>query len=137
MQAHAPPPTPQRPYLSIRNATVGDFTEQLREMLSDADWLPACQHLDQLQELLKRLDSDPTSASEPPPPGLISLITAYVDFRQFRDQVAADLNLPDDQPLHVTPEEWLERRLHHYGEEETRLSFADYRLSAERFRIGG
>lgn len=131
--SHSPPSSP---YLSIGNVRAGDLIEPLRAMLADDDWRPACHNLEQLTALLERLDHDAGAVDEPPPPGVISILSAHADFCRFRRDAAATLNTPDSETLHVTPEEWLQYRLRHYGEtSETEASFGDYRVHRQPFRV--
>lgn len=122
--------------LSVGAVSLGDFAPQLRDMLADEDWRSACQNYEELEALAEKLAADPDFGRQPPPAGLPILAASYADFCRFRRSLAAALNTPDDQPLHVTPEEWLQHRLRHYGEAtDEHASFADYRLHRDRFRV--
>ncbi len=129
-------PSFSTPGLSLNGSTLGDFERPLRDMLADDDWRPACQHPDELSALLRLLQDHPQSAHQSPPPGLATLATAYADFCHFRRKLAAELNTPDDQPLHITPDEWLQYRLRHYGTVDDNLrGFGDYRMHRGRFHV--
>lgn len=122
--------------LSSGAVTLGDFAPQLHDMLADEDWRPACHNHDELKELAEKLAADPDLGRQPPPPGLPILVASYADFCRFRRGLAAALNTPDGEQLHVTPDEWLQHRLRHYGEDkEDQSSFVDYRVHRDRFRV--
>jgi hypothetical protein len=130
-------PSIPRPYLSIGNIRMGELRSALAAMLADADWMQACQDAQSLRELLQHLDSAPEAGEDAPPPGLISLISAHADFERFRRELRATLNLPDDQPLQVTPEDWLRHRVGGYtSDARGRSRYARFRMQPARFQIG-
>ncbi|GAB3034943.1 hypothetical protein GCM10027285_17430 [Oleiagrimonas citrea] len=113
-----------------------ELAPQLRDMLADEDWLPACQDLTKLDELLYRIDTDPQCGDEAPDPDVALLIAAHQDFCHFRRAMAARLNIPDDKPLHITPDEWLQLRLRHGTTPESLRPYAKYRSEGDdRFHI--
>lgn len=131
-------PAPTLPHLAIGSVTLADLATQLRDMLADEDWRPACQDFDSLVALQARLQANPDACAEAPPPGLIALISAYADFCRFRRDASAELNVPDGERLHVSPEEWLQQRLHHYRSDTAMARpFADYRVHRQPFRVVG
>lgn len=113
-----------------------EIAPQLRAMLADPDWLPACQDIPGLNALLTRIENDPEVGESATPPDVAVLLAAHQDFIRFRNALAARLNTPDDKPLRITPEEWLYLRLRHPGKGENLAPYANYRLQEGRFRIG-
>ncbi|KGI77799.1 hypothetical protein [Oleiagrimonas soli] len=112
-----------------------ELAPHLRAMLADEDWLPACQDLDKLDELLYRIDTEPSCGNEVPDPDVALLIAAHQDFCRFRRAMAARLNTPDDTPLHITPDEWLQLRLRHGRAPESLEPYANYRAEEDRFHV--
>lgn len=131
------PPDPSSAASSASNHRfhLREIAPQLREMLADSDWLPACQDVSGLQALLARIDSDPKAGDEAVPPDVALLVTAHQDFTRFRRALAARLNTPDERPLHITPDEWLYLRLRHPDKAANLAPYANYRPEEDRFRI--
>ncbi len=115
--------------------TLGELAPQLRDMLADEDWLPACPDVDALRALLRRLEQDPDAATQAPAADVALLLAAHQDFSRFRRALAARLNTPDDRPLHITPDEWLYLRLRHADKATNLAPYAEYRLQEDRFKI--
>lgn len=113
-----------------------EIAPQLREMLADRDWLPACQDVSGLQALLVRIDDVPGAGDNAVPPDVALLVTAHQDFSRFRRALAARLNTPDERPLHITPDEWLYLRLRHPDKAANLAPYANYRPEEDRFHIG-
>lgn len=126
--ATAPPATDER-------FCLREVAAQLREMLIDRDWLPACQDVAGLKALLHRIDTEPDAGDAAVPTDVALLVAAYQDFSHFRRALAARLNAPDDLPLHITPEEWLYLRLRHPEKLTARAPYANYRPLEDRFHI--
>jgi len=112
-----------------------DVAPQLREMLADTDWLPACQDVSGLKTLLARIDAEPGAGDETVPLDVALLVTAHQDFSRFRRALAARLNTPDEKPLHITPDEWLYLRLRHPDKAANLAPYAHYRPEEDRFHI--
>ncbi len=126
----APRPSSTQPAMRMR-----EIAPQLREMLADADWLPACKDVAGLQALMLRIEHDPAAHEEPAPPDVALLVAAHQDFSRFRRALAARLNAPDDKPLHITPDEWLYLRLRHPDKADNLAPYAKYRSEDGRFHI--
>ena len=112
-----------------------DIAAQLRQMLDDADWLPACQDIPGLRALLGRMDAEPAAGDGTVPPDLALLLAAHQDFSRIRRALAARLNTPDEKPLHITPDEWLYLRLRHPDKAANLAPYANYRPDGDRFHI--
>lgn len=115
--------------------SLHDIAPQLRAMLDDADWQLACQNPSHLQALLQRIDAEPGFGSHAPPADVAILVAAHQDFCRFRRAMAARLSAPNDPPMHITPDEWLQLRLRHRTDSGTRPPYAEYRPREDRFHI--
>ena len=123
------------PPVTAHHVRQREIAPQLREMLADADWLPACKDVAGLDDMLHRIEHEPAAGEDVAPPDVVLLIAAHQDFSRFRRALAARLNAPDDTPLHITPDEWLYLRLRHPDKAENLAPYATYRLEEGRFRI--
>lgn len=115
--------------------SLREIAPQLRQMLADEDWLPACQDLPRLEELLDRIDSEPELGDQKTAADVALLIAAHQDFCRFRRAMTARLNAPDNKPLRVTPDEWLYLRLRQDRHPESLRPYANYRPEEDRFHI--
>jgi hypothetical protein len=123
------------PHATTHHMRLHEIEPQLREMLADEDWLPACKDVAGLQALLLRIENDPAANEDTAPPDVALLVAAHQDFSRFRRALAARLNSPDDKPLHITPDEWLYLRLRHPEKAANLAPYAQYRPEDGRFHI--
>lgn len=136
MIAPANPPTPTPPLVPDSGPLrLVDYAAHLRDMLADPDWQPACPEPERLRALVEQHDA--ISEQAPLPLDVALLAAAYGDFCRFRRELAAKLNVPDEQALHPSPEDWLQVRLRQYrsAASTTAAAYADYHLGGDRFRV--
>ncbi|MCE5232140.1 MAG: hypothetical protein ABFC67_08695 [Mizugakiibacter sp.] len=114
---------------------LADYAAHLHDMLADPDWQSACPEPERLRALVEQQDA--ISEQAPLPLDVALLAVAYGDFCRFRRELAAKLNVPDEQALHPSPEDWLQVRLRQYrsAAPTTAAAYADYHLGGDRFRV--